>query len=154
MGILCAVGLATLPAAKMQGQTLSKPAEASAKRVTLQQPSVAHVVTGASDIETGRQEFLRYHCWVCHGTDLKGGVPNANAQGGEVPALVHVAEDYTMEEALNLIRDGRSSPLDKPAGAAPPIYMPSWKGIVQDQNIHAIASYIWSKQEKDKASSW
>ena len=111
------------------------------------------MLSEASAIESGRQEFLRYHCWVCHGQDLRGGVQNPNAQGGEVPALVHVAEDYTKDEALKLIRNGRSSPKEKSSAGTPPIYMPSWKGIVKDPYIQNIANYIWSKQEK-KTSGW
>ena len=111
-------------------------------------------VSSASSIEMGRQQFMRFHCYMCHGADLKGGVSNPNAQGGQVPALVHVAEDYTMEETLKLIRNGRSSPLDKADGPTPPIaYMPSWKGIANDPFIHNIADYIWSKQEK-KTAGW
>lgn len=108
---------------------------------------------GVSAIEAGRQDFQRYGCKFCHGEDLKGGVANPNAQGGEVPALIHVSEDYSNDEILNLIRDGRTAPPEKPKGPPAPIYMPQWKKIIADQSIHDILSYLQSKQEK-KTESW
>jgi mono/diheme cytochrome c family protein len=108
---------------------------------------------GVSAIEAGRQAFQRYGCRFCHGEDLKGGVANPNAQGGEVPALIHVSEDYSNDEILNLIRDGRTAPLEKKNDPPPPIYMPQWKKIMSDQYIHDILSYLQSKQEK-KTESW
>lgn len=117
---------------------------------TVKSPALSQ---GVSAIEAGRQDFQRYGCKHCHGEDLKGGVPNPNAQGGVVPGLVHVSEDYTNEEILNLIRDGRTAPLDNPKGLTPPIYMPQWKKIINDQYIHDILSYLQSKQEK-KTENW
>ena len=108
---------------------------------------------GVSAIEAGRQAFQRYGCRFCHGEDLKGGVANPNAQGGEVPALIHVSEDYSNDEILNLIRDGRTAPLEKQKDPPPPIYMPQWKKIIADQSIHDLLSYLQSKQEK-KTESW
>ena len=41
-----------------------------------------------------------------------GGVANPNAQGGEVPSLLHASDDYTKEEVINdaeanrMLRDG------------------------------------------------
>ncbi|MGA3343402.1 MAG: cytochrome c [Terracidiphilus sp.] len=49
-------------------------------------------------IEAGKQNFSRFGCVGCHGTELQGGVANPNAQGGEVPSLLHVSDDYTKDE--------------------------------------------------------
>jgi cbb3-type cytochrome oxidase cytochrome c subunit len=80
-------------------------------------------------IEAGREDFARFGCVGCHGTELQGGVPNPNAQGGEVPSLLHVSDDYTKEEVIAIIRNGKAPPLDNPAGPTPPLYMPSWKHV-------------------------
>jgi mono/diheme cytochrome c family protein len=103
-------------------------------------------------IEAGKQDFARFGCVGCHGTELQGGVPNPNAQGGEVPSLLHVADDYTKDEVIAIIRDGKAPPLDKPAGPTPPLYMPSWKHVLSDEDIQRVADYLWSKQQKKE--SW
>ena len=101
-------------------------------------------------IEAGKQDFARFGCVGCHGTELQGGVANPNAQGGEVPSLLHVSDDYTQDEVIGIIRNGRVPPIDNAAGPAPPLYMPSWKNVLSDEDIHRIADYLWSKQEKKK----
>ena len=99
-------------------------------------------------IEAGKQDFARFGCVGCHGTELQGGVPNPNAQGGEVPSLLHVADDYTKDEVIAIIRDGKAPPLDNPAGPTPPLYMPSWKHVLSGEDINRVADYLWSKQQK------
>jgi mono/diheme cytochrome c family protein len=103
-------------------------------------------------IEAGKQDFARFGCVGCHGTELQGGVPNPNAQGGEVPSLLHVADDYTKDEVIAIIRDGKAPPLDNAAGPTPPLYMPSWKHVLSDEDIQRVADYLWSKQQKKE--SW
>jgi mono/diheme cytochrome c family protein len=101
-------------------------------------------------IEAGKQDFARFGCVGCHGTELQGGVANPNAQGGEVPSLLHVSADYTKDEVIAIIRNGRVPPMDNAAGPAPPLYMPAWKHVLSDEDINRIADYLWSKQEKNK----
>jgi mono/diheme cytochrome c family protein len=101
-------------------------------------------------IEAGKQDFGRFGCVGCHGTELQGGVANPNAQGGEVPSLLHLSDDYTKDEVIAIIRNGRVPPIDNPAGPAPPLYMPSWKHVLSDEDINRIADFLWSKQEKNK----
>lgn len=104
-------------------------------------------------IEAGRQDFARFGCVGCHGTELQGGVPNPNAQGGEVPSLLHLSDDYTKDEVIAIIRNGRVPPMDDPKGPTPPLYMPSWKHLLSDEDTNRIADYLWSKQQKQK-DSW
>jgi mono/diheme cytochrome c family protein len=101
-------------------------------------------------IEAGKQNFSRFGCVGCHGTELQGGVANPNAQGGEVPSLLHVSDDYTKDEVIAIIRNGRAPPLDNAAGPTPPLYMPSWKNVLSQEDINRIADYLWSKQQKAK----
>jgi len=105
-------------------------------------------------IESGHQAYARFGCVGCHGADLQGGVANPNAQGGEVPSLLHLSDDYTKDEVLAVIRNGRAPPLDNPNGPTPPLYMPSWKKVLSDEDINHIADFLWSKQQKKKADSW
>jgi len=103
-------------------------------------------------VEAGKQDFSRFGCVGCHGTELQGGVANPNAQGGEVPSLLHVSDDYTKDEVIAVIRNGRVPPIENASAAPPPLYMPSWKSVLSDEDIHHIADYLWSKQQLKKES--
>src|SRR6266567_1348575 len=102
-------------------------------------------------IEAGKQSFARFGCVGCHGLQLQGGVPNPNSQGGEVPSLLHASDDYTEQEVIKIIQNGKVPPVENPAKPAPPLYMPSWKGVLADEDIHRIADYLWSLQKKKDA---
>jgi len=98
----------------------------------------------AATIEAGRMAFERYGCVGCHGEGAKGGLPNPNSQGGEVPSLIHVSEDYRKDEVVNIIRNGKVPPLADTHKPAPPLYMPAWKDTVNNEDIHSIVEYLWS----------
>jgi mono/diheme cytochrome c family protein len=99
-------------------------------------------------IEAGKQSFARFGCVGCHGLELQGGVPNPNSQGGEVPSLLHDSDDYTEEEVIKIIQNGKVPPVENAKGPAAPLYMPSWKTVLTDEDIHRIADYLWSLQKK------
>jgi cbb3-type cytochrome oxidase cytochrome c subunit len=101
-------------------------------------------------IAAGKLDFGRFGCAGCHGTDLQGGVPNPNAQGGEVPSLLHLASDYSKDDVLEIIRNGRVPPLANTKGPQPPLYMPAWKNLLSDEDIHQIVEFLWSKQQKSQ----
>jgi mono/diheme cytochrome c family protein len=102
-------------------------------------------------IEAGKQSFARFGCVGCHGLELQGGVPNPNSQGGDVPSLLHASDDYTKEEVVKIIQNGKAPPLDNPHKPAPPLYMPPWKNVLSDEDVHRIADYLWSLQTKKDA---
>jgi mono/diheme cytochrome c family protein len=103
-------------------------------------------------IEAGKQSFARFGCVGCHGLQLQGGVPNPNSQGGEVPSLLHASDDYTEDEVIKIIQNGKVPPVENTAKPAAPLYMPSWKGVLAEEDIHRIADYLWSLQKKK--SGW
>jgi mono/diheme cytochrome c family protein len=103
----------------------------------------------ASAVEAGQMAFQRYGCVGCHGEGAKGGVPNPNSQGGEVPSLIHVAEDYRKEEIVTIIRNGKIPPTADSHKPPPPLYMPAWKDTVNGEDIHNIVEYLWSLQPKE-----
>jgi mono/diheme cytochrome c family protein len=105
-------------------------------------------------IEAGKQDFSRFGCVGCHGTELQGGVANPNAQGGEVPSLLHLSDDYTKDEVIAIIQNGRTPPLDNAKGPMPPLYMPAWKKVLSQEDINRVADYLWSKQQKKKEEAW
>jgi mono/diheme cytochrome c family protein len=101
-------------------------------------------------IEAGKQNFARFGCVGCHGLNLQGGVPNPNSQGGEVPSLLHASEDYTKNEVIGIIKNGKMPPLDDVKKPAPPLYMPSWKSVLTEEDVQRIADYLWSMQTKQE----
>lgn len=103
-------------------------------------------------IEAGKRNFARFGCSGCHGTELEGGLPNPNAQGGQVPSLLHLSDDYTKDEITTIIRNGRTPPLESASGPTPPLYMPAWKKLMSDEDIHQIVEFLWSRQQKAKES--
>ncbi len=107
----------------------------------------------AAAVEAGKQNFERFGCVGCHGMQLQGGVPNPNSQGGEVPSLLHVADDYTKPEVVEIITKGKMPPLENPAKPAPPLYMPSWKNVLSEEDVSRIVEYLWSLKRK-KEESW
>ena len=102
-------------------------------------------------IAAGKENFSRFGCVGCHGLQLQGGVPNPNSQGGEVPSLLHASDDYTKEEVIKIIQNGKAPPLENKAKPAPPLYMPSWKNVLTEEDIQRIADYLWSLQTKKEA---
>ena len=108
-----------------------------------------------AQIEAGRLVYVHAGCGGCHSPDLKGGVPNPNAQGGEVLALIHLQQDYTKDEVLAIVRKGKAAPTEDAKKPAPPLYMPQWKGVISDEDIQKVVAYLWANQEKGKQEeSW
>ncbi len=129
---------------------LSIATAADARQILMGRPK--GLAAEAALIEAGKQDFSRFGCVGCHGLEAQGGVPNPNSQGGEVPALIHLADDYTKPEVVNIIRNGKVPPLADAAKPAPPLYMPAWKRILADENISRIVEYLWSIQPKKEAA--
>ncbi|MBZ5584841.1 MAG: c-type cytochrome [Acidobacteriia bacterium] len=102
-------------------------------------------------LEAGKQSFARFGCVGCHGLNLQGGVPNPNSQGGEVPSLLHASDDYTKEEVIKIISNGKQPPVADVRKPTPPLYMPAWKKILSEEDINRIADYLWSLQPKKEA---
>ena len=107
----------------------------------------------AALIEAGKQNFSRFGCVGCHGLQGQGGVPNQNSQGGEVPSLLHVADDYIKPEVANIIRNGKIPPLADAKRPPPPLYMPAWRQMLADEEISRIVECLWSLQPK-KDTAW
>ena len=104
-------------------------------------------------IEVGRLNFSRFGCIGCHGLELQGGVPNPNSQGGEVPSLLHLSQDYTQPEVMKIIQNGKMPPSANPRQPPPPLYMPSWQKMLTDEDINRIVAFLWSRQPK-KTDAW
>lgn len=107
-----------------------------------------------SHVELGKRVFLRYGCATCHGPEGKGGVKNANAQGGEVPALTRVAEGFSTAELEKVISEGRRSVPEDERGPVPPLHMIGWKDVMDKEEIDALGDYLFSLMPKGEGESW
>jgi len=105
-----------------------------------------------SAVEHGRAVFQRYGCIGCHGIEGRGGVRNDNAAtGGEVPPLTYVAQGFTKDQLKALIRAGRYPTKADPNGPTPPLWMPTWKDKLSDEELDAVVEYLISLYPADTA---
>ncbi len=102
------------------------------------------------ELESGFKVYQEFSCEACHGPAGQGGVHNFNAQTGQqVPALIHVADSYTKPELIAKIQNGVPvEPKLNPAGPDPPLHMPAFKELINDQQMQALAAYLFSLKPK------
>lgn len=92
----------------------------------------------------GRRAYERFGCVTCHGRDGKGKVANLNAQGGFIPAVDKVKEGYSEKELKKLLRQGRKSDPENPRGPAPPLAMVGFSSVMDEDELDALAEYLFS----------
>lgn len=101
-----------------------------------------------STLERGRQVFEKNGCAGCHGVGGVGGRRNWNSGlGEEIPPLLYVKTYYEhdIESLKELIRHGRQPvPRASAARPAPPLYMPSWKDKIPEQEMDDLITYLFS----------
>ena len=99
----------------------------------------------AFPVERGKAVYQKYGCVGCHGVDGRGGIKNKNMEmAEEVPPLIYVAEGFTKEELKQTIRNGRYPARSDPHDLAPPLWMPSWKEKISEEELDALADYLLS----------
>lgn len=99
----------------------------------------------ASSIERGRLVFQKYGCTACHGVEGRGGIRNSNMDvGEEVPPLIYVAEGFTREELKETIREGKYPARASRERPSPPLWMPSWKQKLSEEELEALVDYLLS----------
>ena len=108
----------------------------------------------ASAAERGAAIFVKAGCVACHGPQGKGGIVNRNMDmGEEVPPLTYVSDGYSKEELKQIIRDGRYPAKANRDGLPPPLWMPSWKERLSDEEIDAVVEYLVSLKPEQSAPS-
>lgn len=106
-------------------------------------------------VKRGAVLYERLGCAACHGRNGQGGYPNNNVAGGKIPAVIYAADGYSREELANLIRKGRRPEKEKPDGLEPMITMPAWGDILSDDEIGALAGYLYSlRPPMSKEDQW
>lgn len=108
----------------------------------------------ASKVEQGAAVFQKMGCVGCHGLQGRGGIINPNMDmGEEVPPLTHVSDGYSKEELKEIIREGSTPGKSDRHGLAPPLWMPSWKEKLTDEELDAVVEYLYSLNPEKPAIS-
>jgi cytochrome c oxidase cbb3-type subunit 3 len=95
-------------------------------------------------IARGKTIFTAAGCVGCHGVEGKGGYPNNNVVGGQIPGLTTVADGFSKEELKDRIKKGRETdPADLNA-PHPMIKMPAWGEVLTNDELEALVEYLYS----------
>ena len=89
-------------------------------------------------------------CVFCHGAEGSGGVPNANAADGTIPALntAEFAEEFATADQIKTVILNGSTPEKAASASGAPMSMPSFKGQFSDAELDALVAYIQSLAKK------
>ena len=100
-------------------------------------------------VEAGRNVYAE-HCASCHGKNLEG-QPNWRRPGpdGKMPAPPHDHSGHTWHHADKLLFDLTKFGLKKVAGGDYETDMPAYDGVLTDQQIIAVLSFIKSTWPSD-----
>jgi mono/diheme cytochrome c family protein len=102
--------------------------------------------------DKGRAVYAFAGCVACHGPAGRGGHPNPGAHGDVIPALAPLLGTYTAAELKAKIEDGVKP--DGRDGMTPAVFMPAWKGVLSEEDLDALASYLLSLGAKQSKSDW
>ena len=95
-------------------------------------------------IKRGEMLFSKAGCVACHAEKGRGGYPNNNVMGGQIPSLAKVFEGYTKDELKTKIRSGVVPDSADPSQPKPMVVMPKWSEVLKDDEIDAVATYLIS----------
>ncbi len=101
-----------------------------------------------TSVARGEILFNKAGCVACHAQNGRGGYPNNNVVGGQIPSLTKVAEGYTKEELINKIRGGVIPTPADPSQPAPMVFMPKWGAVLKDDEISDVADFLISLDKK------
>ena len=97
------------------------------------------VQTGLGTVVEGQQLYIRYGCVVCHAFNGFGGVPNPASPDKTIPPLRGANFDQQFVKDADIAHVIKYGSI---IGQAPIASMPVWGGVLSDQQINAIISYI------------
>jgi len=97
-----------------------------------------------SSAKRGEILFNNAGCVACHSQNGRGGYPNNNVAGNQIPSLSKVYETYTKPELMTKIRGGVTPTPADPSAPAPMIFMPKWGDQLKDEEISAVADFLIS----------
>lgn len=110
---------------------------------TTREPEPAAGPQGPEGTARGRRLYREARCGVCHGPEGQGGVKNPNADpDGVVPNLYDLAEGFTRSDLEDKLRKGARPAKLEEDGPQPPLDMPAWRVVLDEEDIDALAEYL------------
>ena len=97
------------------------------------------VPVGQGAAVAGAALYVRYGCINCHGPNGLGGVPNPLSPDKTIPVLSGQAFRHQFNTDAKIAAVIRSGSV---IGRAPIVSMPHWGGILSDQQIAELISYL------------
>jgi mono/diheme cytochrome c family protein len=107
-------------------------------------PTASATVAVSQQVKDGAELYVAFACVRCHAPNGVGGIPNRLNKGGDdtIPPLNNgyreAGEEFTnAAQITTVLQEGLV--ITKKPGV---INMPSWKGVINDAQMNAIAAYI------------
>jgi mono/diheme cytochrome c family protein len=98
----------------------------------------------------GEMIYNRVGCNTCHGAQGKGGYPNTNVVGNQIPSLALVRDGFTRDELKQRIALGRRPEPADPAQPAPLVVMPAWGNYLTEDEMEDLITYLYSLRPAEK----
>jgi mono/diheme cytochrome c family protein len=108
---------------------------------------------GEESAKRGEVLFNKAGCVACHSQNGRGGYPNNNVVGNQIPSLSKVYETYTKPELVAKIRGGVTPTPADPSAPAPMLSMPKWGDVLKDEEISAVADFLISLKPTGAAAA-
>jgi len=105
---------------------------------------ISSEIPPANIVAEGEMIYRRAGCVACHGPQGRGGMPQNNFHGNQIPAVYKVAEGYTLDELEKRIRSGRIPEPQDPSLPPPMVAMPAWGTVLSELEIDSVAQYLMS----------
>ncbi|MBI3552564.1 MAG: c-type cytochrome [Elusimicrobia bacterium] len=109
---------------------------------------------GAPPWKDGEGVYRLAGCVACHGAQGRGGHPNNNVSGDEIPAVFKAAEGYNLDELKKRIRTGRVPEKYVASGDRPLVAMPAWGKVLSEDDIESVSRYLLSLAPPKKADDF
>lgn len=98
----------------------------------------------------GEMIYSRVGCAACHGPRGKGGYPNNNVVGGQIPSLALVRDGFSRDELKRRIAQGRRPEPADVARSAPMVTMPAWGSYLTEDEMEDLITYLYSLRPAEK----
>jgi mono/diheme cytochrome c family protein len=97
----------------------------------------------------GERIYNRVGCVACHGVRGRGGYPNNNVVGLQIPSLTLVRDGFSHDELKQRIALGRRPEPADSHQPAPLVVMPAWGRYLTEDEMEDLITYLYSLRPAD-----